>query len=117
MTSYNKTFYQLDEEEEDQFIFHFSLSDDGDISISFQINLRHNRVPFVTGKMFPESKWIPYRLEHLDLSHNNMPVITKEMLVGTKYLKYLNISYNILTDIREGQLKTKEGPFLHTRGL
>ena len=67
--------------------------------------------------MFPESKWIPYRLEHLDLSHNNMPVITKEMLVGTKYLKYLNISYNILTDIREGQLKTKEGPFLHTRGL
>ena len=111
MTSYNKTFYQLDEE--DQFLFHLFSDDD----ISFQINLRHNRVPFVTGKMFPESKWIPYRLEHLDLSHNNMPVITKEMLVGTKYLKYLNISYNILTDIREGQLKTKEGPFLHTRGL
>ena len=52
--------------------------------------------------MFPEHKWIPYRLEYLDLSYNNMPVITKEMLVGTKYLKYLNISYNILTDIRAG---------------
>lgn len=53
--------------------------------------------------MFPEHKWIPYRLEHLDLSHNNMPVITKDMLVGTKHLKYLNISYNILTDIRKGR--------------
>jgi Leucine-rich repeat (LRR) protein len=54
--------------------------------------------------MFPEHRWIPYKLEHLDLSHNNMPVITKEMLVGTKHLKYLNISYNILTDIRKGNL-------------
>ena len=53
--------------------------------------------------MFPEHKWIPYKLEHLDLSHNNMPVITKDMLVGTKHLKYLNISYNILTDIRKGR--------------
>ena len=52
--------------------------------------------------MFPEHKWIPYKLEYLDLSYNNMPVITKEMLVGTKHLKYLNISYNILTDIRAG---------------
>ena len=68
----------------------------------FQIDLSHNRVPFVTSKMFPEHKWIPYKLEHLDLSHNNMPVITKDMLVGTKHLKYLNISYNILTDIRKG---------------
>ena len=25
MTSYYKTFYQLDEEEEDQFLFHFSM--------------------------------------------------------------------------------------------
>ena len=68
-----------------------------------QIDLSYNRVPFVTSKMFPEHKWIPYRLEHLDLSHNNMPVITKDMLVGTKHLKYLNISYNILTDIRKGR--------------
>ena len=30
--------------------------------------------------MFPEHKWIPYKLEYLDLSYNNMPVITKEML-------------------------------------
>lgn len=52
--------------------------------------------------MFPEHKWIPYRLEKLDLSHNNMPVITNDMLVGTKHLKYLNISYNILSDIRKG---------------
>ena len=64
--------------------------------------MSHNRIPFVTAKMFPEHKWIPYRLESLDLSHNKMPVITKELLVGTKYLKYLNISYNSLTDIRKG---------------
>ena len=32
-----------------------------------------------------------------------MPVITKEMLGGTKHLKHLNISYNILSDIREGK--------------
>ena len=68
-----------------------------------QIDLSHNRIPFVTNKMFPESKWIPYRLEHVDLSHNQMPVLTKEILVGTKHLKYLNVSGNILNDVRKGE--------------
>ena len=76
--------------------------DDCFLFLSLQIDLNHNRIPFVTNKMFPEHKWIPYKLEKLDLSHNRMPVITKEMLVGTKHLKHLNVSYNILTDIRRG---------------
>lgn len=80
---------------------------------SLQINLSHNRIPFVTKLMFPEHKWIPYRLEKLDLSHNNMPVITNDMLVGTKHLKYLNISYNILSDVRKGKtILVKKYPFL-----
>ena len=66
--------------------------------------------------MFPEHKWIPYKLEHLDLSHNNMPVITKDMLVGTKHLKYLNISYNILTDIRKGNAEKGYHFFSNTLG-
>ncbi len=53
--------------------------------------------------MFPESKWIPYKLEHIDLSHNLMPVLSRDVLVGTKHLKYFNVSYNKLNEIREGE--------------
>ena len=76
-----------------------------------KINLSHNRVPFITRLMFPEKKWTPYKLEHVDLSHNLMPVLTKEILRGTKHLKYLNVSYNKLNDIRKyvlGNLTTLE---------
>lgn len=52
--------------------------------------------------MFPENKWIPYRLEWLDLSYNSMPVLTKEILTGTKHLLHLNVSHNMLNDIRRG---------------
>jgi hypothetical protein len=72
--------------------------------LPFQIDLSHNKIPFVTKKMFPEHKWIPYKLEKLDLSHNLMPVLTKEILRGTKHLKYLNVSYNMLNDVRKGVL-------------
>lgn len=61
-------------------------------------------IPFVTRKMLPEHKWIPYRLEYLDLSYNQMPVLTKEILRGTKHLKYLNVSHNMLNDVRRGNL-------------
>lgn len=54
--------------------------------------------------MFPENKWIPYRLEKVDLSHNLMPVLTKEVLTGTKHLKLLNVSHNKLNDLRKGVL-------------
>ncbi len=52
--------------------------------------------------MFPESKWVPYRVEWVDLSHNEMPVLTKELLIGTKHLVHLNVSHNMLNDIRRG---------------
>ena len=52
--------------------------------------------------MFPESKWIPYRLQWVDLSHNKMPVLTKELLIGTKHLRHLNVSANMLNDVRDG---------------
>ena len=54
--------------------------------------------------MLPEHKWVPYRLEYLDLSYNQMPVLTKEILRGTKHLKYLNVSHNMLNDVRRGKL-------------
>ncbi|XP_040569853.1 uncharacterized protein [Lepeophtheirus salmonis] len=69
-----------------------------------KIDLSHNQIPFITPKMFPESRWAPYRLNHVDLSHNLMPVLTKSILKGTKYLNYLNISYNMLNAVREGIL-------------
>ena len=70
----------------------------------FQLNVSHNQIPFVTSKMFPESRWVPYKLETVDLSHNLMPVITRELLTGTKHLKHLNVSNNRLNDLRKGEL-------------
>ena len=52
--------------------------------------------------MFPEHRWIPYKLESVDLSYNRLPVITNEITRGTKHLKHLNVSYNILNNIRAG---------------
>jgi len=65
------------------------------------IDLSHNNIPFVTKKMFPESKWTPYKIEEINLAHNMMPVLTQGILVGTKHLKRLNISHNILNDVRK----------------
>ncbi len=48
-----------------------------DFAFIFQLNLSHNKIPFVTRKMFPESRWVPYKLTHIDLSHNVMPVLTR----------------------------------------
>ena len=73
-----------------------------------QLNLSHNKIPFVTRKMFPESRWVPYKLTHIDLSHNVMPVLTREVLTGTKHLTHLNVSYNMLSDIRKGNLSVCE---------
>ena len=67
-----------------------------------RIDLSHNKVAFVTRKMFPESKWVPYRLQWVDLSHNEMPVLTKELLIGTRHLRHLNVSANMLNDVRDG---------------
>lgn len=65
------------------------------------VNLSHNLIPFVTKRMFPESRWQPYKLQEVDLSYNMMPVLTSGMMVGTKHLQRLNLSHNILNDIRK----------------
>ena len=31
-----------------------------------------------------------------------MPVLTKEVLIGTKHLRHLNVSANMLNDVRDG---------------
>ena len=49
-----------------------------------RLDLSFNQIPFVTSKMFPESKWVPYKLEWVDLSHNNMPVLTSGVLKGKR---------------------------------
>ncbi len=67
-----------------------------------QVNLTHNQISFLTGKTFPESPWIPYRLAEVDLSFNRMPVLSKEILIGTKKVRHLNLRGNILNEIRPG---------------
>ena len=74
-----------------------------------KIDLSHNKVAFVTRKMFPESKWIPYKLQWVDLSHNEMPVLTKELLIGTKHLRHLNVSANMLNNVRDGVISNLTG--------
>merc|ERR1719285_1180222 len=69
-----------------------------------KIDLSHNNIPFVTKLMFPQSRWIPYKLEEIDLSFNTMPVLTGGLLRGTSHVKYLNVSHNILNDIRKDVL-------------
>ena len=66
-----------------------------------QINLSHNKISFVSRKMFPANIWIPYRLERVDLSHNLIPVLTFDITFGTKKLKSLNLSYNAISDVRK----------------
>ena len=65
------------------------------------LDLSFNKIPFITKKMFPESRWIPYKLEEVDLSHNSMPVLTDGVLRGTSHLRKLNISHNIINDVRK----------------
>lgn len=51
--------------------------------------------------MFPSNPWIQYRLERVDLSHNSLPILTFDLTFGTSKLKYLNLSYNGISDIRK----------------
>ena len=44
---------------------------------------------------------IPYKLEEVDLSYNSMPVLTDGVLRGTSHLRRLNISHNIINDVRK----------------
>ena len=58
----------------------------------------------MTGKTFPESPWIPYRLAEVDLSYNQMPVISKEILMGTKKVRHLSLRGNLINEILPGML-------------
>lgn len=68
---------------------------------SRQLKLHHNKISFITRKMFPSNPWVPYRLERLDLSHNLIPVLTFDLTFGTKKLKLLNVSYNAINEVRK----------------
>jgi hypothetical protein len=68
-----------------------------------QVNLSHNKISFVTRHTFPSSPWVPYRLREVDLSYNAMPVLTYDITVGTKRVELLNVSHNILNEIRPSE--------------
>lgn len=68
-----------------------------------QINLSHNKFSFVTSKTFPSSPWVPYRLREIDLSYNEMPVLTYDLAFGTAKVKTLNISHNVINEIRRSE--------------
>ncbi|XP_023321247.1 chaoptin [Eurytemora carolleeae] len=65
-----------------------------------KIDLSFNNIAFITPLMFPEKKWVPYKLQEIDLSFNTIPVLTSGILHGTKHLTFLNLSNNIINDIR-----------------
>ncbi|CAH1183023.1 unnamed protein product [Ceutorhynchus assimilis] len=66
-----------------------------------RLNLSHNKIAFVTRKMFPSNPWVPYKLQSIDLSYNSIPVLTYDLTFGTQKLEYLNISHNAVADIRK----------------
>ncbi|CRL00177.1 CLUMA_CG013451, isoform A [Clunio marinus] len=66
-----------------------------------EINLSHNKISYISRKMFPSNPWISYRLERLDLSHNIIPVLTFDITFGTKKIKSLKLSNNVISSIRK----------------
>lgn len=69
----------------------------------FQLNLSHNRISFITRKTFPSNPYFPYKLKEVDLSYNSMPVVTFDLVFGTSKLEKLNLSHNVIGDIRKGK--------------
>lgn len=65
-----------------------------------KVNLSHNKISFITRKMFPSNPWIPYKLKEIDLSYNTMPVLTFDITIGGKKLVNLNLSHNNINEIR-----------------
>jgi hypothetical protein len=53
--------------------------------------------------MFPSSPYIPYKLREVDLSYNTIPVLTGDLTWGTKKVQKLNISHNLINEIRPGK--------------
>uniref|UniRef100_A0A336JWN3 CSON011490 protein n=1 Tax=Culicoides sonorensis TaxID=179676 RepID=A0A336JWN3_CULSO len=67
-----------------------------------KINLRNNKISFLSKKSLPYNQWFAYKLRHLDLSYNVMPILTNDITIGTQNLEYLNLSHNVLQEIRLG---------------
>lgn len=64
------------------------------------LNLSHNEIGTITRKIFPSNQYIPYQLQNIDLSYNKLSVLTKDLTYGTQKVKSLNISHNLITDIK-----------------
>ncbi|XP_047038382.1 toll-like receptor Tollo [Helicoverpa zea] len=69
-----------------------------------EVNLSHNKIGFLTKKMFPSNPWIPYRLRDIDLSYNEIPVVTHDLTLGAKKVKKLNLAGNYINDVRNNVL-------------
>lgn len=65
--------------------------------------MSHNKISFITRKTFPSNPYVPYKLREIDLSYNSMPVVTFDLVFGTSKLERLNLSHNVIADIRKGQ--------------
>lgn len=64
------------------------------------LNLSHNEIGTITRKIFPSNPYVPYQLQNIDLSYNKLSVLTKDITYGTQKVKMLNISHNLITDIK-----------------
>lgn len=64
------------------------------------INLKNNKISFLTTKSIPYNQWYKYKLEHIDLSYNSIPVLTFDFTFGTKDIKLFNLSHNQINEIR-----------------
>ncbi|XP_059473755.1 chondroadherin-like protein [Neocloeon triangulifer] len=69
-----------------------------------KIDLSFNNIGFVTRPMFPSNPYIPYKLREVDLSHNAIPVLTMDLTWGAKKVQVLNVSHNLINEIRSGVL-------------
>jgi hypothetical protein len=78
------------------------------VCVCMQVNLSHNKISFITRQTFPSSPWVPYRLREVDLSYNVMPVLTYDITVGTRRMEVLNVSHNILNEIRHSEYTLNE---------
>lgn len=64
------------------------------------LNLRGNRVSFITRKSLPSSPWISYKLRDLDLSYNLLESITVHD--GFSSIQALNLSHNHIRKLIPG---------------
>lgn len=64
------------------------------------LNLRGNRISFLTSKSLPSSQWIPYKLKHIDLSRNQIESLVTSVGFGT--LETIDLNYNHIRNLSPG---------------